>query len=244
MARTTIYVKDVQPEFFPSFDNGKTGGKADGMLSIGYYVGNKPLYYKNSGELVSDILGTCPNCEHCIDKCYAASTIKRFKDACYHRIANTLQLRNDIEKHFQDIEKCIIDNNIRIVRYTESGEVESLEQFEHLVNLAKKLVNVRFYLYTKNYQVLRDFFTTSELPENMIVLISVWGNFGKSEYNEFKTHKNIKCFAVNSDLHCNVFCPAYTLNKNGKAKLNTNITCAHCGLCFNSSADIIGCYEH
>ena len=244
---TTIFTKDLTPGFFPSYDNGKTGGKHDHFMAIGYYPGRGYLYFKSTGELVADIIGTCGhvNCEECQKKCYAVSMCKRFQDACKHRIENTLQLRQDIDQHFSDIKAAIISDKIKIVRYTDSGEIESFEQFVKLVGLAKDLENVRFYLYTKNYTVLRDFFKHCELPDNMIVLVSVWGETGLNEYNEFKHHKNIKAFVVNSTLKPEAMCPAYK-KINGKVKLNKSMTCARCGLCWGKKpgVNVIGCLEH
>lgn len=245
MARTTLFMKDLKPCFCPSYSNGKTGGKKDGMMSIGYMPGLDYLIFKNTGLLVTDCKGTCGgvNCAACQEKCYAISTVKQYEKACINRIQNTMQLRSDINAHFADIEKTIVRDNIKIVRYTESGELESLAQLVHVLRLAQCHTNVFFYLYTKNYNVLREFFNVHTLPDNMVILVSVWESIGVNEWNEFKKYKNIKCFAVNSNLQPKVFCPAYKL-VNGKAKLNKQMTCAKCRLCFDSKAKIIGCYEH
>lgn len=244
MARKTLYSKDFKACFHPSFSNSKTGGKKEKMMSIGYLSGGKLLYFKN-GVLITDIIGTCQcvDCSKCSRKCYAIRTIRQYEKACINRLENTLQLRNDMKAHFEAIGKAIQDNKIEIVRYTESGELETYDQMLELYRLAIRFPNVHFYLYTKNYYVLRCFFDFRTLPDNMVVLISVWEDVGVNEWEEFKGYKNVKCFAVNSKLQPKVFCPAYKL-VNGKAKLDKKVTCAKCGLCFNSKAKIIGCYEH
>lgn len=250
MANTTIFTKELTPGFYPSYDNGKTGGKNDHFMAIGYYPGRGYLYFKNTGELVADIVGTCGcvDCSECQKKCYAVSMCKRYREACKHRIENTLQLRQDIDKHFIDIQNRIIDDRIKVVRYTDSGEIESYRQFFKLVSLALSLPKVRFYLYTKNYAVLREYFGGKypfTLPANLVVLVSVWGDTGLAEYNEFKHHKNIKAFVVNSTLKPDAMCPAYK-KINGKVKLNKKMTCARCGLCWGKKpgVNVIGCLEH
>lgn len=105
----------------------------------------------------------------------------------------------------------------------------------------------RGYLYYSNGSlVLREFFGEGkQLPQNMVALISVWEDLGKSEFLEFRKYRNIKAFAVNSDLKCQAICPAY--KKEGKrVKLNKEMTCAKCGLCWGKhpNIDIIGCLEH
>ena len=238
---------DCMAQFHGTFDNGKLGGKELGMMAIGYHPGKGILKFKN-GQIVSDCSGSCGcvNCEECMNDCYAVSGSLRFLDCRKNRIENTMQLRSDINKHFDDIYHAILSNNIKIVRYTDSGEIESYLQFVKVVNLALSLPSVRFYLYTKNYAVLREFFKEEkELPGNMVVLISIWGYQGKAEYIEFCTHRNIKAFAVNSDIKVNAMCPAYK-EINGKVRLNKEMSCARCGLCFNgeNNVRVIGCLEH
>lgn len=247
MTKTT-YIRNLQATFHPSYGNEKTGGKSDGMMAIGYMPGKGLIRYKKDGSLVSDCIGTCSavDCENCMKKCYAISMIKRYEDARINRIENTLQLREDINAHFKAIYDTIVHDKIKIVRYTDSGEIENYLQFAKLVNLALSLPSTRFYLYTKNYAVLREFFAEKkEIPQNMVVLISVWEDLGKAEFEEFRNHRNIKAFAVNSDLKCQAICPAY--KKEGKrVKLNKEMTCAKCGLCWGKhpNVDIIGCLEH
>lgn len=245
--RKTIYVKNLKSRFHASYGNEKTGGKKQGMLAIGYYPGRGYLYYKDS-SLVSDILGTCGcvDCSKCVKKCYAVSMVKRYEKACIARIENTMQLREDINAHFKAIYDTVIRDKIKIVRYTDSGEIENYLQFVKLVNLALSLPSTRFYLYTKNYAVLREFFGEGkQLPQNMVVLISIWENLGKSEFLEFRKYRNIKAFAVNSDLKCQAICPAYK-KEDKRVKLNKEMTCAKCGLCWGKhpNIDIIGCLEH
>ena len=241
MRTKVIYASDVIPHFVPSHDNEKLGG----ILGVSY-LPMDGLDYLKSGLLLTDVYGTCGHvdCSQCARKCYAVSSNRRFEHVTYKNVCNTLQLRENMAQHFKDIENYIVTHNVTIVRYTESGEIESFEQFKMLVNLARKLRNVRFYLYTKNYDVLRRFFASSVLPDNMIVLVSVWGNVGREQWNEFKVYKNIKCFAVNSDLNPRIYCPAYKKDEHGKVRLNKAMTCEKCGLCYRSKVSVIGCLEH
>lgn len=244
----TTLMTDCKPCFHPSYANGKLGGKSSGLMAIGYHPGKGQLTF-NNGQLVSDCFGTCGavDCKNCMKSCYAVKGSKRFLDSRKNRIENTMQLRTDINGHFKDIYNRILSDDIKVVRYTDSGEIESYLQFTKLVNLAFSLPFVRFYLYTKNYSVLREFFgENKELPKNMVVLISIWGNIGETEYKEFKDHRNIRAFAVNSNIKATAQCPAYTMTENGKIKLNKDVTCIKCGLCFGdyTATKVIKCLEH
>lgn len=242
--KNTVYMKDLTPRFHGTFSNGKLGTN---IMGVSYVPGGEYITLK-SGAIVSDCKGTCNgvNCESCEKSCYAVRSYKQYPTVTVNRIENTLQLRENIVQHFEDMKNAIIENNVKIVRYTESGEIETFRQFALLENLARKLPNVKFYLYTKNYAVLREFFDHSVLPENMTVLISIWGDHGIDEWNEFKKYRNVKAFAVNSDLKVSCFCPAYEKDNAGKVHrvVKNSAKCEKCRLCFDSKAKIIGCYEH
>lgn len=238
--KQTMYMNNLKAVFHATRSNSKLGK----MLAISYVPGSGLLYFKD-GRPVSDCRGTCgkvctEGCEGC---CYACRAYKQYNGVTKNRIENTMQLREDIEGHFAYICRYIERHNIKIVRYTESGEIESYEQFAYLFWLSLAYPDVKFYLYTKNYAVLREFFAKNTLPNNLVVLVSIWGNTGRKEWDEFKKYNNVKCFAVHAeDMQPQVMCPAYKL-ENGKV-VRTGKTCADCKLCFDSKAKMIGCYEH
>ena len=247
--RKTIYISEVKPEFKSTYSNSKLGGLKQRILAVSYMPAHEPLRYKD-GRLVTDCMGTCGgvNCKGCMQGCYAIRTVRQYESACYNRIANTLHMRQDIDAHFEAIKAECIKRNITTLRYTEAGELETFRQFVKVVELAQELPEMEVYLYTKNYPILRRFFETDELPENMTVLVSIWGSVGVQEYNEFKDHDGIKCFVVNNDeikADCN--CPAYKLNSKGKVKrVNSDaVKCGNCRLCTRAkSVKVIKCLEH
>lgn len=247
--KKTIYSKNLKAQFHPTFGNEKLGGKNLKIMAVGYLSGDDIPTFKD-GRPVVDMVGTCNkvDCSGCKGSCYAMRTQRQYNGVTIARAENTLQLRKSMWQHFQDIKKAIIENNISIVRYTESGEIESYNQFQNLVNLARDLSHVRFYLYTKNYHVLHQFFDRSVLPENLVVLISIWGDIGVDAWHHFKIYRNVKAFVVNNhegDLASGFYCPAYRRNtETGKVTRDPEMTCAKCGLCFKSPAKVIHCLEH
>lgn len=223
---------------------GKSNSKLGKMISIGYVSGNDNITLK-SGEIVTDCEGTCSgvNCSECSKCCYAIRSFRQYPSKTINCIENTMQLRTNMTQHFLDISNYIEANNIKVVRYTESGEIESLRQFTELMRVATINNETTFYLYTKNYAVLRAYFDLQELPKNVYVLVSVWNNNGVNEWNEFKSHNNVKCFAVgNYSLGNGAHCPAYK-TVDGKSK-RVNVSCADCKLCFNNSTKIVYCNLH
>lgn len=242
--KKTIYMTDCKPCLHITDSNSKLGN----MASLGYVPGAGLITLKSTGNVVSDCPGTCHcvDCTGCMGACYAIRSYRQYDGKTRACIENTLQLREDPKKHFADIADYIEKKNIKVFRYLESGEIENFNQFISFVQLAKKHPKTAFYTYTKNYEVLEIFFIKwgCALPKNLVILLSVWGETGRAQWERFSRFDNVKCFAVNADLKADAMCPAYTLDNKGKAHLNKAMTCTKCGLCFKSKAKVIGCLEH
>ena len=250
--KETVYMKNCKAQFHPTLANDKLGGKKQKIMAVSYVPGRE-LLTLNNGTLVSDCVGTCRNvdCTQCGRRnvCYAIDSYVQYPAVTVNRVENTMQLREDIDQHFEDIYNTAVKNKVEIIRYTESGDFEDYNHFDHFIKLADRLPEVQLYVYTKNYKVLREYFNNGlELPDNVTVLISVWGDQGVVEYNEFKDHKNIKCFAVNSDIPFDATCPAYRKDENGKVtRVHSDaVKCGNCGLCTGKipQVKVIKCIEH
>lgn len=250
--KQTVYMAECEPKFHPTMSNDKLGGKNQKIMAVSYAPG-KDLITFGDGRLVSDCPGTCSgvDCSKCGKRnvCYAIDSYVQYPAVTVNRVENTMQLRQDIDKHFEDIKAAAVKNDVEIIRYTESGEFENDKHFEKFIELAEDIPDVKVYAYTKNYEVLRNYFSHGkELPENCVILVSVWEDQGIKEYEEFKDHENIKCFVVNSDIKCDAMCPAYRKDENGKVNRvkSDAVKCGNCGLCTGKYPQIkvIGCVEH
>lgn len=239
-----IESSEVEVKFYPT----KSEKLGASIISVAYLPSNELLYNKSENKFLTDIVGTCGKyCAGCKHSCYACKTVNYRKGAVLsHWISNTLQLRNDIDKHFKQIEANILLSGCKALRYNFSGELESMDQFLHVVKLARKCKDIKIYLYTKNYDILFKYFENGKkLPNNLFVLVSVWSTFGESEYMKLKDHKNILAFVVNNDnIHNDAICPAYK-NVNGRI-IKTGVNCSSCGLCYGKSKNVkvIKCFEH
>lgn len=251
MAKQTVYQAECNAVFHPTMSNDKLGGKKQKIMAVSYVPGNELLYLKN-GTLVSDCIGTCGkvDCNGCAHRgvCYAIDSFCQYNAVTLNRVENTLQLRSDMAGHFEEIYQAAIEKGVNTIRYTESGEIESYEQFLEVVRLSERLPGVEIYLYTKNYPVLYRFFKSRELPENMTVLISIWENVGVAAWNDLKEHAGIKAFVVNNDaIKCDAMCPAYRKDDKGKVRRvkSDAVKCGNCRLCTRArKAKVIGCLEH
>lgn len=201
-----------------------------------------------------DVVGTCGHhCAGCEGDCYVGASY-RYPSVIDGHARNTIAFRTDIEGSFKELIQQIerAKNKPEIVRINQSGEIETALELLLWVKTAARFPSIKFYLYTKNFdalrQVIADYNDGATMPENITVLISVWHQYGIAEYKEFERLPFIKAFVYDdltfdydaAGLHIETYCRAY--DENGK--MDHNVTCQKCTKCFNRSAKVIGCYAH
>lgn len=206
--------------------------------------------YVNLPGLLKGIVGTCGNCEGCKASCYVRRSYRN-PSASYGHARNTYAMRTDLEAVEQSLAKQLSRGRITLVRLNQSGEIENDEQMAMWCRLASAFPDIKFYVYTKMYDIAEKFLLNGLVPENFTVLYSVWGEYGLEEFNRVKDLPNAKAFEFddgtgeNMFLATNIYCPAYkVVGKSGKAKMNHDITCDKCKLCFNAKTKVIACHDH
>lgn len=190
------------------------------------------------GSLVKDEKGI-----YKLPPCYVFKSL-RYESVVASQMRNTLAIRNGMNALFFKMYTQLRNAKRKpaIVRINQSGEIESKEEFIAWCNLAKQFPNIKFWLYSKAFQ----FIDVSEMPKNMFLNVSVWHEYGISEYKIFSAKcENVNAFVYDDgfnyaayDLRINTRCNAY---KGGK--LNHSITCEKCGKCFKKSG-VIACEDH
>ncbi len=210
--------------------------------------GNEPIYIK---QLDREIVGTCgKHCAGCTKNCYVNKSY-RYNSVKYGHAIRTLALREDPEAVHENIKKQIerARNPFDIVRWNQSGEIETAADFKVLTDLGNDFPEVRYFIYTKAYEIVVPALLAGMVPENVTVLISIWHENGIEAYNKVKHLPNVKAFVYCDGfdysaygLQIDTMCNAY----DETGKLNHNITCDKCTKCFNRSAKckVIGCNDH
>lgn len=193
------------------------------------------------------VKGTCgKGCKACIDDCYARHAEVQYPSVLNSRAARTLVLRQDRLELGRALVKQLSSKrrSFDIVRLNQSGELESEDQLLFWVELARKFKDVRWYIYTKQYQIAINVIRSGLVPANFQILFSIWGQYGVQEYNSVKDHPSVKAFVVeNDEFDCTNTCPSYF--KNGKR--NPDIKCGeNCFLCISghSKPKAIRCPKH
>lgn len=226
----------------------------NGNIKLGRNMGVWSVLYSDQDfyidKLGMSVKGTCgKNCDVCKKECYVKKSY-RYGSVMLRHAINTLAIRENIAKALDDLDMQLTRKRkkFEIVRIDQSGEIEDFAQFALWVELSKLHPETRFYIYTKNYDVLTKFALNYKLPDNMIVLVSIWHDVGIDVYNKLQHIKNIKAFVYDDGfdytgkINIQTYCKAY----DESGKLDHNITCDKCKKCFNNCANhkVIGCKAH
>lgn len=235
-----------------------------GIYAFSSLPGNADHLLTAKGELLTNIPGTCSHhCETCFAHgCYAVNSAR-----LHHNVVikswgeNTLLLRAGLLK-----DKLIeyIDGKqggkqpIEIFRINVSGEVESVAEFEMWNELAIKYPNIRFGIYTKNFEDLDTFMQKyGSTAPNFCINISQWhgcadeilakypNQFNVFEYDDSNLKHNDlseEDLARLAQLH---HCPAVDFHgHHAKDKNGNDITCDKCLRCYRKTGKTTAVYAH
>lgn len=233
----------------PVYDNGelsvtisKGNQKMGNIPQFNTLPGAGLITLKHNGQALTNIVGTCgKHCKECFKECYAVRYLKQHHNTCVMPYAkNTIILRHDPEKLRRAIKEYCDKNILKYFRFHTSGEIESVSQMELYKQICEDNPDVNFYLYTKAFGILQEWFDglmdkQERVPDNLVINLSEWhGNL------QFMTEPTTN----NYFRHCNIFsyddgksgakveamthCPA--VDKKGN---ETGITCAQCRRCMN-----------
>ena len=221
-------------------------------------LGNMATFSKLMGDddyitPVGIVKGSCgKHCAGCKHACYVKKSY-RYPSVVLGHARNTLAMRLDIDQAFNDIDKQLSRKRhpFAVVRVHQSGEIESPLELLKWVLLARKHPESVFYTYTKNfnavYALISSIRNGFEMPDNFIINLSVWHEYGMKEYEDLKEYSFIKAFVYmdgfdyeSNGLNIQTTCTAY----DNDGKLNHAITCDKCKKCFGKTFKVIGCLDH
>jgi hypothetical protein len=232
MATTTAPV-------YPIFDNenlcvriSKGNVKVGTIPSFSTLPGDEPLTLKD-GRVLTNLKGTCGNlCECCKAKCYAVRFAKLHHNAVIPAYnVNTLLLREHPEKVRDAINEYCSKKGVQYFRFHTSGEIESVSQLRLYAEICKANPDVTFYIYTKAFDLLQEWFCeldaeSAAVPENFVINLSAWKD-NLVNYLANKHFQECNIFEYDEDHNSKfVHCPA--IDKSGH---ETGVTCSKCRRC-------------
>lgn len=240
---------------YPIYDDGtlrvrisKGNTKIGNIPQFNLLPGDAPIK-ANNGTLLCNIAGTCgKHCKFCKNDCYAMRAARFHHNSCIPAWAcNTLILRTEPEKIRFAINEYCRKNVVKYFRFHSSGELENTEHLLLYAQICKDNPEVTFYLYTKAFDILQDWFNElkirrESIPDNFVINLSEWhGNTADIRHKEFFSDCNIFAYddgEAGQEVEHMTHCPA--VNKKG---YETGITCAQCRRCMKKG-NITAVYAH
>jgi hypothetical protein len=104
------------------------------------------------------------------EKCYAMKGRYNFpnvKKAMLRRL-EAIKLEGWVEV----MVTLIVKSKDRFFRWHDSGDIQSIEHLGKIIEIAKRLPKVSFWLPTKEYGMIDEFMKTNEIPPNIVLRIS------------------------------------------------------------------------
>lgn len=161
---------------------------------------------------------TCASGVPCRKDCYASEHHGNYRFASVQT-----SLRKNLEAYLNsptDFFNLIIAKlhmiPYKYFRWHSSGDIVNREYFEGMVRVANECPDTKFLCFTKKYDLINTYLDEGlEIPENLTVIFSHWGNYPvNNKYNLPTSHvrfKKITNECDNSDIpedafECKTFC--------------------------------------
>lgn len=212
------------------------------------------IYCKKDGTPICNVSGTCGRCsDNCESLCYACRDLRQHHNATAPAWGkNTLILREKPEQYEADIIEALEANREKgkkgLKTYTDkarihsAGELESTNELRIYNRIATQFPEVKFALYTKNFDILLDAFAGGlKLAKNLIVRLSEWNDKngisniskwaqGKQGAHVAKVLSLPRFVYDDTGKSTYVHCPAVRAD----GSRNKGINCNVCGRCFRN----------
>lgn len=116
----------------------------------------------------------CGNCKHCKNDCYDLRHDVTRPQCRIYRAANAALYEENRDAYWESIEREV--KACRFFRYHIGGDVQGLEYFTHMVQIADCNKHCEFLAFTKMDKVVNKYLdsTGGYLPENLHILFSEW----------------------------------------------------------------------
>jgi len=208
-----------------------------GIYSISTIPTNDYVRYV-SGKIVTNVKGTCKNCQHCKADCYAVQSVRQYKKTTIAYAKNTLIARNNPKKYFKQINDFLCENWIGCFRWHVSGDIISDKYFQSMVDIANgNNADTLFYCYTQRHDIVNKYMDNNGMiPTNLTIIFSSWGKIN----NPYQFPEFIVDLGNDEEIKKLPHCPEY--NEKGR---RTGASCSQCRLCMHlKKGEKIACYKH
>lgn len=163
---------------------------------------------------------TClSNCHICKFYCYDIKACLQYANVIMARVRNSVLLWCDEKEYFRQIEDRISRRRKnKYFRWHVSGDIISETYFTHMVEIAIKHPDFRFWTYTKQYSLVNrwcDKFGRETIPENLVVMFSKWDGVEMDNRYNFPTFTALDDLIGFNGFICPGNCQTCINNKTG-----------------------------
>ena len=163
--RKYVDMASVHPVFHCTDGNSKTGRCGNYNLPIEYTCKHSCACYRDKA-------------------CYAENGCYLFTDnqVMYSENLRFFLLASD-DEFVQAVNEYIRENRLQLFRYFTCGDIPNTRFLRLMVRIAAENPTVKFWSYTKKYQIVNRFMDNGgALPENLVIIFSHWMNDNGTYY--------------------------------------------------------------
>lgn len=183
-------------------------------------------------------------CNKNCNKCYC-NYMKMFNAHCKHVELNFNavddSIKDDILKSniIQAISNYILLNGCDVFRFNVEGDINS-NYLDIIIQIAKKNLDCKVYLYTKNFNVIEMQLHNIVTINNLTILLSIMNYNDSSIIEKFRKYDNIKFFiTTRNEKERLIYFKSYNMDYFNICKndIDKNTKCKGCKLCYDNSSE-------
>lgn len=151
---------------------------------------------------------TCRSDAPCLAKCYARHGRFLFSRNKALLERNMRIWQEDPKGFERDV--MIAAYCAKFFRWHSSGDIPDRNYLEMMVHIAEVLPDTKFLCFTKKYEMINDFLNDRQLPPNLSIVLSAWGQWQPANPHQLPTShirfKNLDSYLPNDAMECSGYC--------------------------------------
>ena len=200
-------------------------------------------FLQAGGKELTNVRGSCQNCcDGCEKCCYAIKGAKQHHNSVIPNNAiNLILYREDRERFLQELREWLNNwkEEEKVFRWHASGEIESPQYLEDMMQIASEYPDVHFYSYTKRFKWIEEYLDKhGSFPKKYLdqVQLFVWDDLDDPTLAHLPHCPSVEWHKGETKGHLN-----HTPFSNGKPR-----NCKNCGLCWKGrmKGKAIAVYNH
>lgn len=151
----------------------------------------------------------CGNCKECKKLCYDIKSNLQYSNVRKARARNMVILKHDRERYFAEIEEALNRRRTnKFFRWHVAGDIQDLDYFARMVDIAKRHKDFIFWTYTKRYDIVNKYCAEhgkSSIPHNLSIMFSEWR--GMTMLNPYNFPEFCVVFKDDAERPNGFYCP-------------------------------------